>query len=162
MFRSTRALAMIRRMATASPPLRVATQPLTSAENVAQHMTFAAEKKNSDNACFHGVLRDSFEYGDLNFDGVLDRTEFKTLIRRLGLDWDSDRVRHLFDNIDLSKDGFIQPEEWHTALHHALEMGSKYTPACAAEAEEADETGYTGMLQDSQILLDKLKTLLSE
>lgn len=117
-------------------------------------------KENRSN--FHGVLKDSFELGDLNMDGVLDAAEFKTLVKKVGLDWNSPRIQNLFEKFDLNRDGFIQPEEWQVALLHALRSGCAHSRALEAEAEEADETGYSGMLQDSQSLLAKLHVLLDE
>lgn len=142
----------------AAPTSRVASRCSDVVNFMSLALQAEAEEANA-TRYLHGELKQGVDFADLNRDGVLDKSEFKRLLKELGLDWNSERVQQIFERIDLNKDGFMQLAEWHAALHTVLIPNFAPNPshAFSAEAQEAEETGYSGMLGDSQVLMDKLR-----
>mmetsp|Transcript_152087 Transcript_152087/g.265126 ORF Transcript_152087/g.265126 Transcript_152087/m.265126 type:complete len:186 (+) Transcript_152087:45-602(+) len=124
------------------------------------HALHAEGEEADSTGFFHAMVQDTFAVADLNHDGVLDKHEFRSLVKSLDLDWSDARISASFDAADLNMDGVIQPGEWHALMHKALgeeESITSGTLADEAEAQEAEGTGYTGMLKDSQTLAERLK-----
>lgn len=47
----------------------------------------------------------SFNLADLDANGTLDKTEFKALVRYVGLGWEDARIEQTFQSIDANSDG---------------------------------------------------------
>lgn len=117
----------------------------------------------SDSSKFSDSMAEqSFESADLDKDGLLNRNEFTALVNKLGLDWTEEHINASFDGADTNKDGVIQPEEWQVLLHKAVGSSGKSTTATQAEGEEAEISGYTGMLKDSETIVERLKAMAEE
>eukprot|EP00931_Biecheleriopsis_adriatica_P021199 TRINITY_DN13934_c0_g1_i1.p1 TRINITY_DN13934_c0_g1~~TRINITY_DN13934_c0_g1_i1.p1 ORF type:complete len:195 (+),score=56.32 TRINITY_DN13934_c0_g1_i1:64-585(+) len=120
-----------------------------------------AEAEEADESGYKGLLEGGFSAGDLNQDGSLDRNEFQLLVRNMGMGWDHVHMLKVFASIDKNKDGRIEPHEWHEALMKSLEA-PPVTHASAAEAEEAEMTGFTDFVESQKTLVQKLETFLNQ
>ncbi|CAE8591425.1 unnamed protein product, partial [Polarella glacialis] len=97
-------------------------------------------------------------------DHMMNKKDFELLIDELGMDWEQARIEKVFQTLDSNGDGIIQGGEWQTAVYSALIKAADVPsqgPVCTAdlaEAQEADDTGYQGMLKDDmQTLMERMK-----
>eukprot|EP00930_Biecheleria_cincta_P003381 TRINITY_DN104312_c0_g1_i1.p1 TRINITY_DN104312_c0_g1~~TRINITY_DN104312_c0_g1_i1.p1 ORF type:complete len:250 (+),score=44.87 TRINITY_DN104312_c0_g1_i1:50-799(+) len=93
-------------------------------------------------------------------DVVMTKDEFFRVAHEL-LNWDDSRIEEVFRNIDTNNDGLLRAGEWQTAMREALgKEGGSYCTADQAEGQEAEETGYQGLLKDAQVLMQRLQPYL--
>merc|ERR1711988_50577 len=57
-----------------------------------------------------------FQIGDKNGDGVLSPSEFETLLRKSGFNFDNMTIRRIMNAVDTNKDGVIQYDEFVPAI----------------------------------------------